>query len=169
MELVKLGKITKIRGICGEFKILSSTYFGDERYKKGKTIYVGKEDEPNPLPLTVKSHFKKENFDYVTTVEIGDTTTAEQYINYYVYADKNDITLEKDTYFFSDLENCRVFDEERNEIGVVSEVVEYPAQITLIVTQKDGKKFQVPFIEDFLVDINIQSKKIVIHLVEGML
>ncbi|MCD8194715.1 MAG: ribosome maturation factor RimM [Coprobacillus sp.] len=169
MELVKLGKIVKIRGIRGEFKILSSTYFGDQRYKKGKTIYVGLEDEKNPLPLTVKFHFKKENFDYVQVEEIGDTTSAEQYVNCFVYADKNDITLEKDTYFFGDLENCKVFDEDNNEIGLVSEVVEYPAQITLIVTQKDGKKFQVPFIEDFLVDIDIENKKITIHLVEGML
>ncbi len=167
MELVLLGKITKIRGIKGEFKILSSTYFSDLRYKKGKTIYLGI-NEDNLEKFTVKSHFKKENFDYVCVEEVADTTTAEKYINYNVYAEKNDIQLEKDTYFFGDLENCRVFDEEDNELGFVSEVIEYPAQVTLIVTENDGKKFQVPFIEDFLVDIDIENKKIIIHLVEGM-
>ncbi len=169
MELVVLGKITKIRGVHGEFKILSSTYFSNERYKKGNTIYLSKDDGDNTIPLTVKSHHLSGKFDYVTTEEIIDANEAQKYVNFSVYAAKAELKLEKNTYFFSDLEKCEVVDEKGQKLGKVIAVEEFPAQITLRVIRSNKKTFFVPFVEDFIQNVDIENHIIQINVVEGML
>ena len=72
-------------------------------------------------------------------------------------------------YYFSDLEKCEVFDEDNNLLGKVIKVEEFPAQITLRVKSKSGKVFFVPFIEQFIIDVNIIDKSIKIKVIEGML
>ncbi len=169
MELVLLGKITKLRGVHGEFKILSSTYFSNERYQKGNTIYFSNDDGKTTIPLTVKSHHISGKFDFVTTEEIIDADTAQKYVNFSVYAAKGDLKLEKNTYFFSDLENCDVIDQKGEKIGRVLAVEEFPAQITLRVIKSDKKTFFVPFVEDFILNVDIENHVIQINVVEGML
>ncbi|MCD8209883.1 MAG: ribosome maturation factor RimM [Coprobacillus sp.] len=169
MTLVLLGKITKLRGVHGEFKIYSSTYFSRARYKKGKTIYLSNDEGKTTLPLTVKSHHQDGKFDYVTSEEIDSANEAEKYINYSVYAEKDDIQLDEDTYYFSDLEGCKVIDEDNKELGTVLSVEEFPAQITLRVIKSNKKTFFVPFVEEYILNVDIESKTIQIHVVEGMM
>ncbi|MCD8204940.1 MAG: ribosome maturation factor RimM [Coprobacillus sp.] len=168
MELVVLGKITKIRGVNGEFKVLSSTFFGKKRYKKGNKIYIGS-DENSLRELTVKAHHTIDKFDYVTTEEILTTTEAEKYIDMNVYAAKDDIHLDKDEYFFGDLEKCDVYDEEGNRLGHVTNVEEFPAQITLNVEKENKETFYVPFVDEFIKNVDIENKSIIIHVIEGLL
>ena len=53
--------------------------------------------------------------------------------------------------------------------NLVKEVEEFPAQITLRVKSLKGKDFFVPFIEAFIKNVDVESKKIIIHFMEGML
>ncbi len=168
MELVVLGKITKLRGVHGEFKVYSSTYFSRARYKKGKTIYLSNDEGESTTALTVKSHHQDGKFDFVTTEEITSANDAEKYIGYSVLADKSDITLDEDTFYFSDLEGCKVIDEDNKELGTVLSVEEFPAQITLRVIKSNKKTFFVPFVEEYILNVDIENKVIQIHVVEGM-
>ncbi|MCD8203550.1 MAG: ribosome maturation factor RimM [Coprobacillus sp.] len=168
MELVVLGKITKIRGVNGEFKILSSTFYAKKRYKKGNKIYIGA-DEDHLVEFTVKAHHTIDKFDYVTTDEITNTNEAEKYVDMNVYASKNEITLDKGEYFFGDLCKCDVYDEEGNKLGHVIKVEEFPAQITLEVEKENKETFFVPFVDEFIINVDIEKGSIIIHLIEGML
>ncbi len=168
MELVILGKITKIRGVNGEFKILSSTFYAKKRYKKGNKIYVGS-DEDHLNEFTVKAHHTIDKFDYVTTEEISNTNDALKYVDMNVYAAKDEISLDKDEYFFGDLLKCDVYNERGNKLGHVINVEEFPAQITLEVEEDNKKTFFVPFVDEFILSVDIEKEMIIINLIEGML
>ena len=74
-------------------------------------------------------------------------------------------------YFFCDLEGCKVIDNETDEeLGVVESVEEFPAQLTLSVkSNKTDKIFYVPFVEAFVVDVDIDNKKIYINVIKGLI
>ena len=96
---------------------------------------------------------------------------AEKYIGYSVYINKEDAELDDDMYFFCDLEGCTVIDNEtKEELGVVESVEEFPAQLTLSVkSNKTDKIFFVPFVEAFVVDVDIENKKIYINVIKGLI
>ena len=79
--------------------------------------------------------------------------------------------LDDDMYFFCDLEGCTVIDNEtKQELGVVESVEEFPAQLTLSVkSNKTDKIFFVPFVEAFVVDVDIENKKIYINVIKGLI
>ena len=72
---------------------------------------------------------------------------------------------------FCDLEGCKVLDNETDEeLGIVESVEEFPAQLTLSVkSNKTDKIFYVPFVEAFVVDVDIESKKIYINVIKGLI
>ena len=170
METLQTGTIVKTVGLKGELKLKSTTFFAEERYQEGNIVYLSK-DGTNFQKFTVVSYRSYQGFDFVYLKEIPSIEIAEKYIGYRVYIDKEDATLDDDMYFFCDLEGCKVIDNETDEeLGVVESVEEFPAQLTLSVkSNKTDKIFYVPFVEAFVVDVDIDNKKIYINVIKGLI
>ena len=50
-------------------------------------------------------------------------------------------------------------------LGKVSKVEEFPAQITLRVQRKGKPDFFVPFIKQFIINVDIENKEIIINVI----
>ena len=68
-----------------------------------------------------------------------------------------------------DLVGCKVLDEKGQELGVVKEVEEFPAQLTLRVKRAGKEDFFVPFVKAFIRRVDINKKEIEINVIGGML
>ena len=170
METLQTGTIVKTVGLKGELKLKSTTFFAEERYQEGNVVYLIK-DGTYYQKFSVVSYRSYQGFDFVYLKEIPSIEIAEKYIGYGVYIDKEDATLDDDMYFFCDLEGCKVIDNETDEeLGVVESVEEFPAQLTLSVkSNKTDKIFYVPFVEAFVVEVDIDNKKIYINVIKGLI
>lgn len=165
MEYLLLGHIAGSFGLDGTLKIISTTSFQDKRYVKGNKIYLGEEKKI----LTVVSYRNNGKFDFLKVEEITNKEDADKFKSTSVYGEKDLSLLDKGFYYFSDLETCVVVDENDKEIGKVKKVEEFPAQITLRVKGKNNKDFFVPFIKEFILNVDIERKVIKVKLIEGML
>lgn len=168
MEYLRLGKIIDAFSLDGTLKILSSTYFSEERYQEGNIIYLvspsGEREE-----IKVLSHRASKEIDFVRVEGINSKEEALERKGWFVEVAKDNSFLNKNEYYFVDLEQCEVFDEDNNLLGKVKKVEEFPAQITLRIARKEKPDFFVPFIDQFIVKVDINNKKITIKLLEGML
>lgn len=169
MELVTLGKIVDSFGVDGTVKILSSTSFSKERYKKGNKVTLVNVAKNEEEILTVAEFRKQLDLDIVKFEEINSKEDALAKKNCLIKAEKDNTLLAKGEYYFSDLEGCKVLDQQGNELGTVSKVEEFPAQLTLRVKRHEEKDFFVPYIKQFILDVNINEKTIKIIVIEGML
>lgn len=167
MEYLSLGVIIGSFALDGSVKVLSSTDFAPDRYQVGNKLYLRKEDDI--VEVTVKEYRYSGGNDIVSFNEINTVEEALAKKGYEVLIDKSEAILPKNYYHFYELEACEVFDNEDHYLGKVKKVEEYPAQITLRVSTKEGKQFQVPFVEAFIKKVDIKNHKIVINLIEGML
>ena len=100
---------------------------------------------------------------------INTPEEAKALKGYEIHVIKDQKDLEKDTYFYSDLRGCDIVDETGNILGSVSEVEEFPAQLTLRVKRKGKPDFFVPFVKQFIKSVDIENKRIVIEIIEGLL
>ena len=167
MEYVKLGTIIGSFSLDGTLKVISTTDFAMERYQEGNTIYLLNKDKEY-IPLTVVSFRMNGKIDFVKVEEITTKEEAESYKGCELLIDKKEATLPKGFYHFADLEGCKVLLEDKSEIGLVKKVEEYPAQATLRIKGKD-KEILIPFVDAFIIKVDIKKKEIVVRVIEGMI
>ena len=169
MEFLSLGVIKDSFGLDGTLKIFSTTNMSNKRYKVGNIVFL-----VNPLTNEKQEHvvlaFRHSGlFDFVKLDGINSPEDAKSLKTYEIHVEKDRKDLEEGTYFYSDLRGCKVYDQDRNELGTVKEVEEFPAQLTLRVMRKGKQDFFVPFIKQFIKDVNIENKAIIIEKIEGLL
>ena len=169
MEYLSLGKIVDSFGLDGTVKIYSTTNLASKRYKAGNKLYFVNPQNNEKQEVTVVKFRHSGFFDFVKFEEFDNPESVKELKGYYVEVEKNNKDLDKDHYFYSDLRGCKVIDENNKEVGVVKEVEEFPAQLTLRVRGNNDKDFFVPFISEFVKDIKIDEKIIQIHVIEGLL
>ena len=169
MEYLSLGKITDAFGLDGTLKIYSTTNMGEKRYQKGATVYLLDVENNEYIPFNVLNYRHNGLFDFVKLETIENIEAALSKKGQEIFVEKNVKDLDKDTYFYSDLRGCKIIDKNGNNLGIVKEIEEFPAQITLRVSRQGKPDFFVPFIEVFIAKIDIKNKEITINVMEGLL
>ena len=169
MEYLSLGKIIDSFGLDGTLKVYSTTDNGKLRYKKGAVVFLYNERDDSHIEKKVISYRSSGNIDYVKLEGIDNPEGAKLLKGFEIHTIKDMNDLKVGYYFYSDLMECNVIDQDNNVLGVVSKIEEFPAQLTLRVKRKNGKDFFVPFVKAFIKSVNVDKKEIHINLIEGML
>lgn len=163
MEYLSLGKIIDSHGLDGTVKIFSSTTNGKLRYQKGNKVLI------DGRQYTVLNYRHNGNLDFVRFEEITNPEDAKLLKGQFVEVIKNRNELKEGYYFYDDLRGCAIIDKDHKVYGIVKEVEEFPAQITLRVSREGNKDFFVPFVKAFIVKVDVENKEITINVMEGML
>ncbi len=79
------------------------------------------------------------------------------------------VRLSRDEYFIADLIGLTVLDEENAEIGTLYDVIETGANDVYAVRLHSGKEFLLPAIKQCILDVDVESGFIKIHILEGLL
>ena len=169
MEYLKLGTIIGTFGIDGTLKIYSTTSKGNKRYKKGNVVLIHDLENNQYEECVVLTYRHQGLFDFVKVENINSIEEATSKKGMEICVIKNRDDLDDEEYFYSDLKGCKICDENMQELGYVSEVEEFPAQLTLRVSRKGNKDFFVPFIEQFIISVDVDKKVIIIKVIEGLL
>ncbi len=170
MDYIRLGQITKTRGLQGEFRVYSLTDFAKERFKKGMELSLLNEKTGERIPVKVRNFHDGSPFIFVAFQEITSIEEAENYIRYFIEIEEEKASLPEGYYRFQDLNGCQIIDHKSKEVlGTVKEVLSYAPTKTLRVERKPEKDFFVPFNDSFIKNVNLENKKIEIEVWEGML
>ena len=78
-------------------------------------------------------------------------------------------TLEEGQYLVRDLVGSQVITEDGQLFGVLTEVLSPGANDVYVVEMKKGKEVLLPAIPDCILDVDITNKKIIVHILPGLL
>ena len=168
-EYLLLGIVIDSFSLDGTMKVLSKTDFAKRRYQKGNKVFLYSSKTNERKELTVVSYRSNGQFDFVKFEEIDNPELAQSYKGSELQVEKDYKDMDKDTYYCVDLVGCKVLDENDQVLGIVSQVEEFPAQLTLRVKREGQPDFLVPFVKAFIRSVDIDSKKIVINVIGGLL
>lgn len=164
MEYIVVGKIVNTHGIKGDIKVYPYTDDINRFSKLGK-VYIGEE----------KLSFEIENIKYHKGMvlmklkefnNINDVIFLKEELVFIEEKDK--VELPKDTYFIYELIDCQVFDSNNKPIGYVKDVLQNSSN-DIYVIKDNNKEYLVPAVKEFIKEINISEKKIIIETIEGMI
>jgi len=152
-----IGKIINTRGLKGEMKVDNRSSFIKDRYRAGNVVYLSK-DEENFVSKTVVRYSYTKGFIYLTLEGVNSIDDANLYRDYYIFCDDTKLNEDKRTYHYLTLKDMNViFNDE--VIGKVIDI-ESNGKQDLLRIDTGSKTFLVPFLEDFIVNIDREKKVI---------
>ncbi len=166
-KYIRTATITQAFGIKGEMKIYP---FTDEpaRFKKLKSVFLEKngtyteyeiESAKMALPLVI---LKLKGID--TPEAVRPLRQCDLYV-----LRENATPLKEGEYYYADILGMEVTDDEGIARGRVTDIIETGANDVYEITDDAGKSFLLPSIKDCILDIDVQNKKMKIHILEGLL
>ncbi len=165
-QLLQVGVISSTHGVRGEVKVFPTTD-DVKRFKKLKKVILDTGKEQLPLEIEGVKFFKQ--FVILKFRGIDNINDIEKYKGKSLLVDREHaVKLKKDEYFIADMIGMDVFTEEGELFGTLKDVMETGANDVYIIDMTDGKEVLVPAIKQCILDVDIENRKMVIHLLEGL-
>lgn len=166
-DLLRVGVITSTHGIAGEVKVFPTTD-DPNRFKKLKKCIMKTERETLELDIVSVKFFK--NMVILKFKQFSNINEIEKFRNAELYVTReNAVPLSEGEYFVCDLIGLKVVDEENNEIGVVTDVLQTAANDVYEIETSDGKKHLFPAIKQCILNVDLENSVMKVHVMKGLM
>lgn len=166
MQYLEVGQIVNTFGIKGQVKVVPFTN-DIERFDELRKVYIVNRKNRKEVEIeNVKYHknmvlLKFKGLDKIEDVEI--------FKNCYLEIDRKDgKPLEEGEYYIIDLIGLDVYTDEGTHLGKVDDIYNTGSNDIYVVKDELGKQILLPYIDDVIKEINLESRKIIVHLIEGL-
>ena len=166
-QLLQVGVISSTHGIRGEVKVFPTTD-DPNRFKKLKQVILDTGREQKDLEIEGVKFFKQ--FVIFKFKGIDNINDIEKYKGKSLYVTREHaVKLKKDEYFIADLIDMQVELEDGTLFGVLNDVMQTGANdVYCIQTEKHGEVL-IPAIKDCILDVDVETRKMKIHLMDGLI
>ncbi len=166
MKNLEIGQIVNTFGIKGFVKV--NPWVNDvTRFDELKKVYIKIRKELKVLEIEEVKYHKNQvllKFKGVETVE-----QAEMLRNAILEIDRKDaIPLEEGEYFIADLLESEVYTDEGEKLGILEDIFNTGSNDIYVVKNELGKSILLPRIKDVFKEIDVENKKIIVHLLKGL-
>ncbi len=161
MKYIYIGDVVNTHGLKGEVRLVSNFEYKKRVFKKNFKLYIGRSKDE----VVINTYRVHKEYDMLT---FNDLTSIDDVIIYKgdkVYINRDDLKIKG--FFNEDLIGLDVFNEDKY-IGKVEFVMKNKAHSILVVTE-DDKKNLIPNIPEFVTKIDLESKRIDIKAIEGLI
>jgi 16S rRNA processing protein RimM len=169
-ELLRLvvGRIGRAHGIKGEATVEVRTDDPELRFAPGAVLLT---DPPERGPLTVRSGRVQGGRLVLAFEGVPDRNAIEQLRNTMLVAevDPQELPDDPDEYYDHQLEGLKVRSVDGVELGVVDQMVHGPAQDLFVIRRPDGGELLLPFIAEFVPEVDLENGVVLVDPPEGLL
>lgn len=166
-----VGKVVNTHGVRGELKVAAQTDFPEERFGKGSQLVLADpQDETNELHVSVEGARLQKNVYIVKFKGYDNINEVIAYKGWLLkVADEHRKPLEEGEYYYNDIIGCRVVTDEGEELGTIGEILAPGANHVWVVNRPAGKPVLLPVIDDVILDVDMEEKRIRVHVLEGLI
>ncbi|WP_062202966.1 ribosome maturation factor RimM [Demequina salsinemoris] len=162
---VTVARIGRAHGLKGEVTVELRTDVPEERLAKG-AVFATEPAEAGPL--TIASTRVQAGRWYVRFEQIADRNAADaaRGVSLVMDADEGD---EDDAWYVHELVGLTAVRPDGTEIGTVVDLQSMPAQDLLVVKQPGGFRAMIPFVTQFVPEVDVEAGRVVLDPPHGLL
>ena len=163
---LEIGRIVNTFGIKGIVKVKP---FTDDikRFDNLKTVYIEKNNTQKEYEIEEVKYHKDMvliKFKGVDTVE-----QAELLRNAYLTISRDSAEkLEEGRYYIVDMLGLEVYTDEQVLLGTLEDIFNTGSNDIYVVKDKQGKQILLPAIQDVIKQIDMENRKMIVHLLPGL-
>ena len=166
-KYLELGQIVNTFGIRGQVKVKP---FTDDikKFDTFKEIFVEKKNQLQLFQIEKVNYSKGMVILKLKGIETPEQ--AETLRNCYIKMDrKNAKKLPEGTYYIADLIGLDVYSDDGKLLGKLDDIFNTGSNDIYVVKDELGKQILLPAISDVVKDINLEEKKIIVHILNGLI
>jgi len=163
---LEIGQIVNIFGIKGMLKVKP---FTDDinRFDELKKIYIKTKNNKEEYEIEQVKYHK--NMVLIKLKGIETPEQANLLRDSYLIIDREDAKpLEENTYYIVDLIGLQVYTDEGNLLGILEDIFNTGSNDIYVVKDELGKQILLPAIREVIKEVDIENKKIIVHLIKGL-
>ena len=165
-KYLELGQIVNVKGLKGEVKINSFTE-DNTKFERIPKVFLKRKETLTEYEIEKVGYHKNQviiKFKNVNTVE-----EAENLRNSYIVVDREIFgELPEGVYYIADLIGLDVFTESNEYLGKVDDIFTTGSNDVYVVKDELGKQKLLPGIDEVIKQIDLESGKIIVNLIEGL-
>lgn len=150
MKYINVGEYVNTHGLKGEIRILSNFRHKKNVFVKGMKIYIGKDKKE----FTINTYRFHKIYDMVTFNDINNINEIEYLKGSQVFINEDDLILDNGIYS-GKLIGFKVICDNK-EIGIITEIIDTPANEVIRINDK----ILIPYVDEFIEKIDIDNKTI---------
>ena len=161
-----VGVVAKVFGVKGEVKIHSySRTIGE--FEGLDSVLVGKRED-GAVRKEIERVVARGNDIYVKFRDISDRNASELLVGHFLFVERSQRKrLATGEYFVDDFLGLEVRDSGNNLLGVVKEVLNYPAHDVYVV-HAEGVNVMVPAVKEIIRSVDLKHRTMIIDPPEGL-
>ena len=163
---LEIGQIVNTFGIKGMVKV---KHFTDDikRFDYLEKIYIEKNNTQKEYEIEEVKYHKDMvliKFKGIDTVE-----QAELLRNAYLTISRDSVEkLEEGRYYIVDMLGLEVYTDEQVLLGTLDDIFNTGSNDIYVVKDKQGKQILLPAIQDVIKQIDMENRKMIVHLLPGL-
>lgn len=167
MSKIYIGYIAKCHGLDGHFSIkLDLAQELCTLFNQIKTIYIENSEEPL---LVTKAILNNKIFLRTKIKNINSRDEVKNILRHNIYIKKGDHSeIENAINKKNELINFKVFDTQKGNIGMIQDI-DFNRPQPLFIIHSDNKKILIPFVKEFITNIEHSNKVIHVNLPDGLI
>ena len=166
-DLLRVGVIANTHGIRGEVKVFPTT---DDvrRFDDLKEVILDAGRKQITLNVQYVKYFK--NMVIVKFKGIDNINDIEMYKGKDLLVTReNAVPLEEGEYYIADLIDMDVCNENDEKIGILYDVMQTGANDVYVINLDNGKEVLLPNIDECILDVDVENKKMKVHIMDGLM
>ena len=164
---LQIGQIVNTFGIKGMVKVKP---FTDDirRFDELKNVYVERKD--NQMEYEIEEVKYHKDMVLIKFKGIDKIEQAELLRNSYLSISRDSVEeLEEGRYYIVDMLGLEVYTDEQILLGTLEDIFNTGSNDIYVVKNKEGKQILLPAIQDVIKQIDMENKKIIVHLLPGLI
>ena len=165
-QLCAVGVIAKVFGVKGEVKVHSYSRSYDE-FKKLRSVLAGK-SEDKVVERAIEKVLPRGNDIYIKFQDVNDRNASEALVGHFLFVEEAARKrLAPGEFFVDDIIGMSVCNFQKKMLGVVQDVVRYPAQDVYVVKTGRGE-VMVPAVAGIVRGVDVKNRTIMVDPPEGL-
>ena len=165
-KYLELGQIVNVKGLKGEVKVNSFTD-DNTKFERIPKVFLKRKETLTEYEIEKVGYNKNQviiKFKNVNTVEEAETLR-----NSYIVVDREIFgELPEGVYYIADLIGLDVFTESNEYLGKVDDIFSTGSNDVYVVKDELGNQKLLPGIDEVIKQIDLESGKIIVNLIEGL-
>ena len=160
---VLIGRLQRVHGVDGEIAMRVLTDF-PQRIRHGKQVFVGE----NHQQMIIESVRPKAELLLLTFKGITTREAAQELTNLEVFVEARNLPkLPEGRYYHHQILGLQVYEGEEL-LGYISEIIETGANDVFAVRLTRGGELLIPNIPEVVLAVELEEKRMLVHLMEGL-
>ena len=167
-KYLRVGVITSPHGVRGEVKVYPTTDDAMRFKKLDHVILDLGRGERRELKIRQGKFFK--NMVILKFKEFNNINEIEKYKGKDLLIRRDQaVKLAPNENFITDLIGLKVVTDEGKEFGTLTDVLQTGANDVYVIESLEGKEYLFPAIPQCILDVNLESQMVTVHILDGLL